>query len=87
MGQLPDLNSEGWGWYLHGRHLPVISDGAAAPTELLEVVSVQLQDGMCNQTMHLQETCSTACGQFGGVCTNARTVDNNDEDEDDSSDN
>lgn len=92
MGQRQDLKPEEWGWYIQGgQYLPVLSDKAAAPTELLEVVRCNCKMGcttrQCTCRKHGLD-CSTACGQCRGICANARTVgDADDEDENGISDN
>ena len=78
MGQRPNMNPEDWGWYLQGgRYLPILTQKEAAPSELLEVVRCNCKMGCANRLCTCRKhglECSTACGQCRGVCSNAASL-------------
>ena len=46
IGNAEHMNAEDWGWYEHGGHyLPVMTDKAAAPSELLDIIRCNCKTG------------------------------------------
>lgn len=74
IGESNHLPPDEWGWKVVNRQmLPVLTDIAPAPQELLEIIRCHCKSG-CN-TMRCScrkngMDCSTACGECRGVCSN-----------------
>ena len=77
-----ELRPEDWGWYeCDGKLIPIQTDMAAAPHELLEVIRCNCKMGcgtkQCSCRKHGLD-CSTGCGQCRGVCSNVTNLDQED---------
>jgi len=83
IGRTP-MNPEDWGWSIQGgRYVPVLTDKDPAPTDLLDMVRCNCKTGcstrQCTCRKHDFES-STGCGHCRGVCSNVKSVLDEDDD-------
>lgn len=83
MGNGQNIKPEDWGWYIKAsRYLPVLTDKAAAPVELLEFIRCNCKSGCGTRHCSCRKNgldCSPACGQCRGSCSNSSNLEDDDE--------